>query len=125
MPRPRKNDPTPIVKPILLDFAREIATAVERITLDRVRSVLDGAGTHGGRGAGKSAARVGRPRGKRAQLNCYYPGCKNVAAPRFGMFCSALHKDLPAAEKEKYRKAHSAGTPAAKAAKRTRRSKKK
>jgi len=122
MPRPRKNDPTPIVKPILLDFAREIASAVERITLDRVRSVLDGAGTHG---RGHGAARVGRPRGKRAQLNCYYPGCKNVAAPRFGMFCSALHKDIPAAEKEKYRKAHSAGAPAAKAAKRTRRSKKK
>jgi len=121
MPRPRKNDPTPIVKPILLEFAREIASAVERITLDRVRSVLDGAGGQRGRGV----ARIGRPRGKRAQLTCYYPGCKNVAAPRFGMFCAKEHKDLPAAEKDKYRKAHGGAAPVAKAAKRTRRSKKK
>jgi hypothetical protein len=119
MPRPRKNDPTPIVKPILLNFAREIAGAVERITLDRVRTVLDGSSTHSAK-----ASRIGRTRAKRAQQLCYYPGCKNVAAPRYGMFCTALHKALPAAEKDKYRKAHSAGTPA-KAAKRTRRSKKK
>lgn len=34
---------------------------------------------------------------------CYYPGCKNLAAPRFGMFCAALHKNLSKADKEKYR----------------------
>jgi hypothetical protein len=39
-------------------------------------------------------------------VTCYYPGCKNLAAPRFGMFCAALHKKLPAADKEKYRKQH-------------------
>ncbi len=116
MPRPRKNDPTPILKPILLDFAREVAGAVEKLTLDRIRDVLDGSRAHVKAGAGK--------RGPRAQQLCYYPGCKNVAAPRYGMFCSTDHKDLPAAEKDKYRKAHNAAAPA-KAAKSARRNNKK
>ena len=94
MPRPRKNDPTPLLKPLLLDFARQIASAAERITLERVRQVLEGA------------------RGRRVRLKrsgpaarCYFPGCKNTAAPRFGMFCAALHKNISAAEKAKYRAA--------------------
>ncbi len=106
MPRPRKNDPTPIVKPILLDFAREIAGAVEHMTLARVRAVLDG-GQH------VKLGRLGRSGGKRAKQLCYYPGCKNLAAPRYGMFCVAEHKNLSAADKERYRKQHAAGTPAA------------
>jgi hypothetical protein len=113
MPRPRKNDPTPLIRPILLDFAREIAGAVERLTLDRVREVLDGARVTGGRGG-----RGGR-RGPRSAALCYYPGCKNTAAPRYGMFCVALHKNLSVAEKEKHRKAHAAGGAKLAAAKRS------
>lgn len=94
MPRPRKNDPTPLIRPILSDFARAISAAVERQTMERVRDVLESA----------SPGRAGRALRRRPQVLCYYPGCKNVAAPRFGMFCAALHKDLPAGEKEKYRK---------------------
>ncbi len=105
MPRPRKNDPTPVIKPILLDFAREIATAVERLTLERVRAVLDGASA--GRG-GRILRAAGRGGGSRPRQLCYYPGCKNTAAPRYGMFCVAEHKGLPAADKEKYRKMHQA-----------------
>jgi hypothetical protein len=105
MPRPRKNDPTPIVKPILLSFAREIAGAVEQMTLARVRAVLDGGSQHA------KIGRIGRGGGKRAQQHCYYPGCKNLAAPRYGMFCVAEHKNLSATEKERYRKQHAAGTP--------------
>ena len=49
---------------------------------------------------------VGEAARARGKTLCYYPGCKNVAAPRFGMFCAALHKDIPKSEKEKYRAAH-------------------
>jgi hypothetical protein len=92
MPRPRKNDPTPLIRPILDDFARAIAGAVERLTMERVRAVLDGA-SNGRRHSGR----------KRARILCYYPGCKNTAAPRFGMFCAAEHKNISATEKKKYR----------------------
>ncbi|HEY7955332.1 MAG: hypothetical protein ACHQ17_13950 [Polyangia bacterium] len=98
MPRPRKNDPTPLIRPILADFARALGAAVERNTLDRVRAALDGARTSTGRISS----------GRRSKILCYYPGCKNLAAPRFGMFCAAEHKKLPAAEKEKYKKQHAA-----------------
>jgi len=101
MPRPRKNDPTALLRPLLNDFARSIASAVERTTLDRVREALSGAVS----GMGN----VGSPRARRAPVTCYYPGCRNLAAPRFGMFCAALHKNLPAAQKEKYRRQHLAG----------------
>jgi hypothetical protein len=100
MPRPRKNDPTPMLKPLLVEFARAISDAVERMTLERVQQILDQTGSSS-RGGG--AARGGR-RGSRAKVLCYYPGCKNVAAPRFGMFCAAEHKNLPSSEKEKYRR---------------------
>jgi hypothetical protein len=98
MPRPRKNDPTALIRPLLADFARNIAATVERSTLERVREALAGAVSGMGR--------AGAPRSRRSPVLCYYPGCKNLAAPRFGMFCAALHKKLPAAEKEKYRKQH-------------------
>lgn len=98
MPRPRKNDPTPLIRPLLHDLARSLGAAVERSTLDRVRDALDGARTSSGRVS----------TGRRSKILCYYPGCRNLAAPRFGMFCAAEHKKLPAAEKEKYKKQHAA-----------------
>jgi hypothetical protein len=109
MPRPRKNDPTSLIKPFLSDFARQIASEVERLTLQRVRHALDGAVS----GIG---ARGLAPRARRATVLCYYPGCRNVAAPRFGMFCAAEHKGLSAGEKEKYRKQHAGKTIAARRA---------
>jgi hypothetical protein len=98
MPRPRKNDPTALIRPLLSDFARSVASAVERSTLDRVRDALEGAVAGPANGA----------RGRRSRVTCYYPGCKNLAAPRFGMFCAALHKKLPAADKARYRRQHEA-----------------
>jgi hypothetical protein len=100
MPRPRKNDPTPLLKPLLVEFARAISDAVERMTLERVQAILDQSGglSRGGGGGARAT------RGRRAKVLCYYPGCKNVAAPRFGMFCAAEHKNLPSSEKEKFRR---------------------
>ena len=98
MPRPRKNDPTVLIRPMLDEFARALAGEIERLTLDRVRQAVEGAASN--------ARRAGR----KTSTLCYYPGCKNVAAPRFGMFCASVHKNLPAAEKKKYREKHLAKT---------------
>ena len=102
MPRPRKNDPSSLINPIITDFAHRLAAVVERFTVGRIEAAVRASGNalQGRRGRGGGA---GRSRGKTL---CYYPGCKNIAAPRFGMFCAALHKDLPKAEKERYRAQH-------------------
>ena len=102
MPRPRKNDPTSLINPIVQEFAQRLAAVVERFTVGRIEAAVRASGNalQGRRGRAAGAAR------SRGKTLCYYPGCKNVAAPRFGMFCAALHKDLPKAEKEKYRAAH-------------------
>ena len=91
MPRPRKNDPTSLINPIITDFAHRLAAVVERFTVGRIEAAVRASGNalQGRRGR---AGGAGRTRGKTL---CYYPGCKNVAAPRFGMFCAALHKDIP------------------------------
>jgi hypothetical protein len=88
-----------MLRPLLAEFARSIAGEVERLTLERVREALSAAVS----GVGHTA---GRARTRRATVLCYFPGCRNVAAPRFGMFCAAEHKKLPAGDKEKYRKQH-------------------
>jgi hypothetical protein len=87
-----------MLAPIIANFARQLAAVVEQFTSDRV-----GAATK----TVKRAAPIGRvarsgARGRMRKL-CYFPGCKNVAAPRFGMFCAAEHKKLSKAAKEKYR----------------------
>ena len=104
MPRPRKNDPTSLINPIILDFAHRLASVVERFTVGRIEAAVRASGNQL-QGRRARATGAGRSRGKTL---CYYPGCKNVAAPRFGMFCAALHKNLPAAEKKKYREKHAA-----------------
>src|SRR4051812_3412754 len=102
MPRPRKNDPSSLINPIIQDFAHRLASVVERFTVGRIEAAVRASGNalQGRRGRGGGA---GRSRGKTL---CYYPGCKNIAAPRFGMFCAAVHKDIPKTEKEKYRAPH-------------------
>jgi hypothetical protein len=49
----------------------------------------------------------GRPRRKLPRQLCPVPGCKNPAAPVFGMVCSA-HKDVPKRQIAKYREARRA-----------------
>src|SRR3954447_15066953 len=102
MPRPRKNDPTSLINPIITEFAQRLAAVVERFTVGRIEAAVRASGNalQGRRGRAPGATRT------RGKTLCYYPNCKNVAAPRFGMFCAALHKDLPKTEKEKYRAMH-------------------
>lgn len=65
-----------------------------------------------GRKPGRPAAKVAKvakvakktadkPRKVRAPQFCPVPGCANKAAPAFGMLCKE-HKDIPAAERERY-----------------------
>jgi hypothetical protein len=102
MPRPRKNDPSSLINPIIQEFAQRLAAVVERFTVGRIEAAVRASGNalQGRRGRAAGATRT------RGKTLCYYPGCKNVAAPRFGMFCAALHKDIPKTEKEKYRAMH-------------------
>ncbi len=102
MPRPRKNDPSSLLTPIIEQFASRLAQTVEQFTIARIeQAIRTQASSLRGRRAGGGAGRA-----RRAQVLCYYPGCKNVAAPRFGMFCAAEHKNLSKADKEKYRAQH-------------------
>jgi hypothetical protein len=102
MPRPRKNDPSSLINPLVADFAQRLAAVVERFTVGRIEAAVRASGNSL---QGRRGRPVGSTRGRSKTL-CYYPGCKNIAAPRFGMFCAALHKNLPKTEKEKYRAQH-------------------
>lgn len=101
MPRPRKNDPSSLINPIIQDFAQRLAAVVERFTIGRIEAAVRASGSSLRRRGGRSLG--GRTR---AKTLCYVTNCKNVAAPRFGMFCAALHKNLSKAEKDKYRALH-------------------
>jgi len=121
MPRHRKNDPTTVLSPLVERFAARLASTVERFTISRIeRAVKEQAKS--ARGSGRGRGGLGRAR-RRSPVLCYYPGCKNLAAPRFGMFCAALHKDISKAEKEKYRARHLKAEQKSIAAKRGRRKK--
>ena len=58
--------------------------------------------------ASATLAVVGRKKRKKGPKQlCPVPGCKNPAAPVFGMVC-AKHKDVPKAQIKKYREARRA-----------------
>src|SRR6266508_640374 len=97
MARPRKNDPRPLLRPLIEEFAAELSATVERATFERVLGAIAG---------GVAAGQLLRAPRRREVVLCYYPGCKNLAAPRFGMFCAALHKNLSRADKDRYRAKH-------------------
>jgi hypothetical protein len=93
------------VKSLIESFARQLAVIVEREIVERARTSLDAAF-----GNGRKAARMtlaGRPRRKVPRQLCPVPGCKNTAAPIFGMVC-AKHRDVPKAQIAKYRDARRA-----------------
>jgi hypothetical protein len=94
---PRPANPLTQVNPIVEQYARRLGAQLERFITGRIEKELKGQRAPGARRG------AGRTRRRRAKVLCYYPGCKNLAAPRFGMFCAALHKNLSKADKEKYR----------------------
>ena len=96
-------------------FTRQLVATVEAATAQRIQAALAGAfGVPQKRGPGRPPkqlaaaaplALASTPTRKK-QL-CPVPGCKNRAAPIFGMVCSD-HKDVPKAKIKAYREARRA-----------------
>jgi hypothetical protein len=86
----------------------QLSALVEAQALELARSTVAAAlgGRKPGRPAGLKLAGAG-PRRKLPRQLCPVPGCRNTAAPVFGMVCSE-HKDLPKAKINKYREARRA-----------------
>ncbi|HXJ23640.1 MAG TPA: hypothetical protein VMT03_25715 [Polyangia bacterium] len=90
------------IRSLIEDFTNQLSSLVEQDAIDRARAVVESAlGGHGRRGT-KLLSGARRPK----QL-CPVPGCKNPAAPVFGMVC-AKHKDISKAQIAKYRDARRA-----------------
>jgi hypothetical protein len=88
------------------DFASKLAFIVERQVLERARDLIGR--SLGGSDRGNTTAWSGVPRRRKLPgQRCPVPGCKNKAAPVFGMVCSK-HKDVPKAQIAKYREARRA-----------------
>jgi hypothetical protein len=96
---------------LVQSFVVQIVSVVEQATTNRIQAALVG--------ALPGAKRRGRPpkgpvlvdigsitplvaRKKAPKQLCPVPGCKNAAAPVFGMVC-AQHKDVPKAKIKEYR----------------------
>jgi histone H1/5 len=110
------------VRSLIDDFANQLAALVESQALDQARAAIESA--LGVRRPGRPpkatpltlAAGLRTPPGKIVKKKarkkppkqfCPVPGCKNVAAPVFGMVC-AEHKDVAKAKIKQYREARKA-----------------
>ena len=97
---PKKSD----VQSLVEQFVERLSSLIEEDTMSRARDAVLSA--FGGRApAGlqlRSGAFGARKRRKGPIQLCPVPGCKERAAPVFGMVC-AKHKDLPKSEIKKYR----------------------
>jgi hypothetical protein len=109
------------IQSIVEDFANQLTALIEAQVMSRARAAvnaaLGGAPVKRGPGrppkAAKALAAVAavvtrkKPRKKAPPQFCPVPGCKNKAAPIFGMVC-ADHKDVPKAKIKEYREARRA-----------------
>ncbi len=107
------------IQSIVEDFANQLTALIEEQVMSRARAAMSAAlgGPPVKRGPGrppkaaKAFAAVAavaptrkKPRKKAPPQYCPVPGCKNKAAPIFGMVCSD-HKDVPKAKIKEYREA--------------------
>ena len=97
------------IQDLVQGFAEQLAALIEAEAMEKAKATVMAAFGNdlrvGRRNAKPSVASVG-PKGRRTaplQL-CPVPGCKNAAAPIFGMVC-AKHKDVSKAKIKKYREA--------------------
>src|SRR5579862_6402342 len=106
------------IKTIVADFTHRLTELIEKDAVERARaSVLSAFGIDAPRRPGSprkdqavTVAATTAPKKARKKLPpqfCPVPGCKNKAAPIFGMVC-AKHKDVPKAKIQKYREARRA-----------------
>jgi hypothetical protein len=106
-------------------FARELTGLVEQAAAARIQAAILGGLGGGGRRPGRppkggmaalpALPAFSAPRKKAPKQLCPVPGCKNPAAPVFGMVC-AKHKDIAKAKIKKYREDRRAAKQAKKAA---------
>jgi hypothetical protein len=87
-----------LLSPILGTFSQKLSETLEKFIERRIARELQA----------HLKAAPKRARKKRLTILCYYPGCRNVAAPRHGMFCTAEHKGLSKSEKARIRAARNA-----------------
>jgi hypothetical protein len=110
--------PPMTIRTLIEDFANKLSSLMEGQALDRARLAVESALGVGKPRRGRppknavaattALAVVGRKKRKKGPKQlCPVPGCKNPAAPVFGMVC-AKHKDLPKAQIKKYREARRA-----------------
>lgn len=100
------------VAALVSDFVDQLTRAIEAEAIGRAReAVLAAVGGDGQRGSGRAGGGesgrgpgrpAGRPRKKPPIQFCPVPGCKNRAAPVFGMVCGE-HRKVPKALIKKYR----------------------
>jgi hypothetical protein len=99
------------------DFSAQIVKVIESSVEVRIRGALEAAFSGAKRGPGRPrkiplgegpiALAIPSTRKKGPKQLCPVPGCKNPAAPVFGMVCSE-HKNVPKAKIKKYREARKA-----------------
>lgn len=96
-------------------FTTQLSALIEGQTNERARAAVESAfpggnGVRRGRPPKTGALTLsGITRKKPARQLCPVPGCKNPAAPVFGMVCSK-HKDVAKAKIKQYREARRAKT---------------
>lgn len=98
------------IRSLIEDFADQLTAAVESQAMQRARAAVESAlgVRRPGRPATISPVTVGaKARKKPPKQFCPVPGCKNAAAPVFGMVC-AKHKDMAKTKIKKYREARKA-----------------
>jgi hypothetical protein len=111
------------IQSIVDDFANQLSALIEAQVVERARATVAAAlGGQGKRGPGRppklarlaqltapAVVMAGRKKARKKappQL-CPVPGCKNRAAPIFGMVC-ADHKGVPKSKVKQYREARRA-----------------
>jgi hypothetical protein len=104
------------IRTLVQNFVTSLVAAVEQTTTQRIQAALmngvNGAPLRRGPGrppknplfAASVLAPARLPGKKRPKQLCPVPGCKNPAAPVFGMVC-AKHKDMPKTKIKEYREA--------------------
>jgi hypothetical protein len=103
------------INTIVADFTKRLSALIEGQAMDRARTtVLSAFGGTARRGPGrppKGATAITsiakKTRKKMPPQFCPVPGCKNKAAPVFGMVC-ATHKNVAKSKIKKYREARKA-----------------
>jgi hypothetical protein len=103
------------IKAAVNEFTQRLHAIIEGQAMERARTaVLNAFGGAPKRGPGRppknvldATAAAIKARKKPPRQLCPVPGCKNTAAPFFGMVCSK-HKDVAKSKIKKYREARKA-----------------